>query len=118
MEPSVRLDNPAGVTKGDLVAGLGAFLYGEELPRVYDEVLDDECAAPEEEPEEVQRTGVLVHGAGWMIQSRSGDDGERYVDTVIWMYCCQSGEFAEKAAARLRRDGVDRGNKSDTMAKL
>ncbi|KAG8159756.1 hypothetical protein KVR01_010393 [Diaporthe batatas] len=128
VEPSVRLENGAGVTKGDLVRGLGRFLYGGEgLPRVYIEDVEGGDVVPEEEERE-KRTGVLVHGADWMSEGGDGgENGERYVYTggwigrpaMIWMYCCHPGEFAEKAAATLLRDRADEEDKSGTtMAKL
>lgn len=107
VEPSVRLESATGVTKGDLVAGLGGFLYGgERPPRVYvedtgrhDTVLPDVA--------EAQRPGVLVHDADWMSEGRGGDDGRRYVYTggwigrppMIWVYCCQPEEFEPETAA-------------------
>lgn len=128
VEPSVRLENPAGVTKGDLVAGLGAFLYGGDgPPRVHVEDADEEGVMPEKE-EQGKRTGVLVHKADWMSEGGGGDDGKTYVygggwidrPAMIWMYCCQPGEFAEKAkkaVENLQKEG-DGKKESEMMAKL
>lgn len=128
MEPGVRLESDAGVTKGDLVKGLGEFLYGEGLPRVHveDEVEGDDVVPDEEDEERETRTGVLVHGADWMTAGRSDDNKERYVYTghwigraaMIWMYCCQPGEFEEKAAARLRDGAGGEDESGATKAKL
>lgn len=128
VEPSVRLENPAGVTKGDLIAGLGAFLYGADgPPRVHVEDADGKDVATEEE-EGGKKTGVLVHKADWMSEGSDGDDGKTYVYTggwigrpaMIWMYCCQPGEFAEKAkkAVAKLREGADGDTESEIMAKL
>lgn len=129
VEPSVRLENPAGVTKGDLVAGLGAFLYGDdEPPRVHVEDAEGEGVVPEEEEEGGKRTGVLLHKADWMSEGGGGDDGKTYVYTggwigrpaMIWMYCCQPGEFAGKAkeAVEKLRERADGEKESEIMAKL
>lgn len=126
VEPSVKLQNEAGVTKGDLVKGLGEFLYGEGLPRVYIEDEEANDVVPEEE-ERGKRTGVLVHGADWMSEGGiESENGERYVYTggwigrpaIIWMYCCQPGEFADKAAARLRDRAGREDESGTTIAKL
>lgn len=128
VEPSVRLENPAGVTKGDLVAGLGAFLYGGDgPPRVHVEDEDGEDVLPEKE-EQGKRTGVLVHKADWMSEGSDNDDGKTYVygggwidrPAMIWMYCCQPGEFAEKAkkAVAKLREGSDGEKESEIMSKL
>lgn len=128
VEPSVRLENEAGVTKGDLIRGLGGFLYGEGLPRVYIEDGEGSDVVPEGEGgERDKRTGVLVHGADWMSEGGiEGENGERYVYTggwigrpaMIWMYCCQPGEFAEKAAAKLRDGAGGEDEPGTTMARL
>lgn len=125
VEPSVRLESDSGVTKADLVAGLGRFLYGGGPPRVYVEDAEGEDGlAPEEE--EGQRKGVLVHGADWMSEGGGGgDDGRKYVYTggwigrppMIWMYCCQWGEFRAKAAAD-PENGAEGADESGAMAKL
>lgn len=125
VEPSVRLESDAGVTKGDLVAGLGAFLYGgARPPRVYvedagrhDTVLPDVG--------EVQRPGVLVHDADWMSEGRGGDDGRRYVYTggwierppIIWVYCCKPEEFEPETAAGPGNGAVG-DDEPGTMARL
>ncbi|KAG6355877.1 hypothetical protein INS49_015261 [Diaporthe citri] len=76
VEPSVRLENDAGVTKEDLVAGLGGFLYGGgRPPRVHVEDPERDDVIPEES--EAQRPGVLVHGADWMSGGGGGDDEGR-----------------------------------------
>lgn len=121
VEPSVRLENDAGVTKGDLVAGLGGFLYGGgRPPRVYVEDPErHDSLLPE--VDEAQRPGVLVHGVDWMSEGRDeGDDGKRYVYTggwtgrpaIIWMYCSQWGEFK----ARVATDQVKRAQAEDESA--
>lgn len=127
VEPSVRLENEAGVTKGDLVEGVGRFLYGDERPpRVYVEdagAEDGGGVAPEVEG--ARRQGVLVHGADWMSEGDRDEDGRRYVYTggwigrpaMIWMYCSTSGEFEAKAAMEPEK-GAERSNKSETIAKL
>ena len=128
VEPSVKLENDAGVTKGDLIAGLGGFLYGGGPPRVH--VEDDGLDEGVKPDGEGQRTGVLVHGSDWMSEG-DDDNGKTYVYTggwegrpaMIWMYCCQSGEFEAKAKAKAKaaakvRDGADGEDESRTMAKL
>lgn len=127
VEPSVRLENEAGVTKGDLVEGMGRFLYwGGRPPRVYVEVDGaDDGVAPA--VDEAQRPGVLVHGADWMSEGGDcdDDDGRRYVYTggwigrpaMIWMYCSTSGEFEAKAATE-PENGAEGGDESGTKARL
>lgn len=125
VEPSVRLENDAGVTKGDLVAGLGGFLYGGgRPPRVYVEDPERNDVVPEET--EAQRPGVVVHAADWMSEGGGGDDeGRRYVYTggwigrpaMIWMYCSQWGEFQARAATD-PENGAEGKVESGTMAKL
>lgn len=126
VEPSVRLENEAGVTKGDLVEGVGRFLYGDERPpRVYVEDVGAEDGGVAPEVEGARRPGVLVHGADWMSEGDRDEDGRRYVCTggwigrpaMIWMYCSTSGEFEAKAAAEPEK-GAERSNKSETIAKL
>lgn len=127
VEPSVRLENDAGVTKGDLVAGLGGILYGgSRPPRVYVEDPErHDSIVPEEE--EAQRPGVLVHGADWMSEGRSDEheDGKRYVYTggwigrpaMIWMYCSQWGQFEARMATAPENEAGGE-DESGTMAKL
>lgn len=127
VEPSVRLENDAGVTKGDLVAGLGGILYGgSRPPRVYVEDPErHDSIVPEEE--EAQRPGVLVHGADWMSEGRSDEheDGKRYVYTggwigrpaMIWMYCSQWGQFEARMATAPENEAEGE-DESGTMAKL
>lgn len=125
VEPSVRLENEAGVTKGDLVAGLGRFLYGGgRPPRVYvEDVGAEDGVVPEVEG--AQRQGVLVHGSDWMSEGGTDEDGRKYVYTggwigrpaMIWMYCSTSGEFEVKVATE-PENGADGGDESETMAKL
>lgn len=117
VEPSVKLENAEGVTKGDLVAGLGGVLYGAgRPPRVYAEDPERDDVVPEEDG--AQRPGVLVHGADWMSEGgRGDDDGRKYVYTggwigrpaMIWMYCSQWGEFESRVAtdARNETEGAD-----------
>lgn len=126
VEPSVRLENDAGVTKGDLVAGLGGLLYGGgRPPRVYVEDTErHDSVVPEAEG--AQRPGVLVHGADWMSEGGGGDEeGRRYVYTggwvgrpaMIWMYCSQWGEFGARAAAGPEK-GAEGDDESGVTAKL
>ncbi|POS79386.1 hypothetical protein DHEL01_v202234 [Diaporthe helianthi] len=112
VEPSVRLENEAGVTKGDLVRGLGEFLYGEGLPRVYVEDEEGNDVIPEDEEEREKRTGVLVHGVDWMSEGGTGGGGWIGRPAMIWMYCCRPDEFAEKTATKLRDEA------GTTIAKL
>lgn len=116
VEPSVKLENAEGVTKGDLIAGLGGVLYGAgRPPRVYAEDPDGGLVP---EAEEEKRPGVLVHGADWMSEGGGGDDeGRKYVYTggwigrpaMIWMYCSQWREFESRAAtdAKDETEGKD-----------
>lgn len=125
VEPSVRLENEAGVTKGDLVAGLGGFLYGGgRPPRVYVEDPERDDVVPEEN--EAHRPGMLVHGADWMSEGGGGDDkGRRYVYTggwigrpaIIWMYCSQWREFKVRTATD-PKNGPKGKDESGVTAKL
>lgn len=125
VEPSVRLEKDARLTKGDLVAGLGRFLYGgERPPRVYVEDPERDDVVPEEN--EAQRPGVLIHGADWMSEGGGGDDkGRRYVYTggwigrpaMIWMYCSQWGEFKVRTATD-PKNGAGGKDESGVTAKL
>lgn len=126
VEPSVSLENEAGVTKGDLVAGVGRFLYGDERPpRVYVEDAGAEDGGVAPDVEGARRQGVLVHGADWMSEGDRDEDGRRYVYTggwigrpaMIWMYCSTSGEFEAKAAME-PENGADGGDESGTKARL
>ncbi|KAK2602766.1 hypothetical protein N8I77_009273 [Diaporthe amygdali] len=131
VEPSFTLRNDGGVTKGDLVRGIAEFLYGERLPRVYEEAVYDEEDMDSEgdcdgvvPDDEARRTGVLIHGANWMSDG-SGEKGETYVyggssegyPTKIWMYCCQWEEFEAVEAAKLR-DQAEEEDEQRIVAKL
>lgn len=125
VEPSVRLENEAGVTKGDLVEGVGRFLYGAgRPPRVYVEDQEAEDGVVPE-VEGAQRPGVLVHGSDWMSEGGGDEDGRKYVYTggwigrpaMIWMYSSTPEEFEAKVATE-PENGADGGDESGTMAKL
>ncbi|KAJ0117774.1 hypothetical protein J7T55_001974 [Diaporthe amygdali] len=132
VEPSFTLRNDGGVTKGDLVRGIEEFLYGERLPRVYEEAVYDEDEDMDCEDdgdgvvpdEEARRTGVLIHGANWMSAGGNAK-GETYVyggssegyPIKIWMYCCQWEEFEAVEAAKLR-DEAEEAAEQKVVAKL
>ncbi|KAK0627434.1 hypothetical protein B0T14DRAFT_512604 [Immersiella caudata] len=94
VEPSILVENPQGVTKGDLVIALRDYLYGKKTPEIY----EGENWKP--------MKGVLLYARDWMSTVRQPNGETRSYHAKcpkLWMYCVDGAGFWERSEKEMER---------------
>ncbi|KAL2128472.1 hypothetical protein VTI74DRAFT_9141 [Chaetomium olivicolor] len=100
--PSITLENEHGVTKLDLVKGVGDFLYGKTAPKIYYEVEEEDGYLPE--AGSLTMETALTYYTDWLSGSIEGDTWISYYRDVpqLFLYCCVPSKFREKFDEHVR----------------